>query len=108
MPIYLYKCSSCESTQEKLQKLSDAPLYQCQNCLTDTLVKQLTAPVFRLKGGGWYETDFKTDKKRNLASASSTDATNTPATTTDSKTKDYKPANTNSSLSTTPAPSPAA
>jgi hypothetical protein len=28
----------------------------------------VSAPSFRLKGGGWYETDFKTGNKKNLSS----------------------------------------
>ncbi len=51
----------------KLQKLSDAPLTDCPACQQPALGKQLSAPGFRLKGGGWYETDFKVGTKKNLA-----------------------------------------
>ena len=39
--------------------------------------KLVSAPEFRLKGGGWYETDFKSDKenKRNLAVEKEPEAT---------------------------------
>jgi len=67
MPIYGYKCSSCEHTFDALQKISDSRLVDCPDCGESSLRKQLSAPKFRLKGKGWYETDFKTGDKRNLA-----------------------------------------
>lgn len=69
MPIYEYACTACGHTLEKLQKLSDAPLTECPECGKSTLQKQVSAAGFRLKGGGWYETDFKSNtSKKNLAS----------------------------------------
>src|SRR5262249_55246124 len=52
-----------------MQKISDPPLRKCPSCGRSTLKKLVSAPNFRLKGGGWYETDFKSDQesKRNLA-----------------------------------------
>jgi len=67
MPIYEYQCRKCEHRLEKLQKLSDAPLTECPECGASALVKLVSAAGFRLKGGGWYETDFKKNGKRNLA-----------------------------------------
>jgi len=69
MPFYEYECTNCKFYVEALQKVSDAPLKQCPSCKKQTLKKLVSAPVFRLKGGGWYETDFKSDQegKRNLA-----------------------------------------
>lgn len=69
MPIYAYKCEHCGHTLEALQKISAEPLKECPECHQATLVKQVTAPNFRLKGSGWYETDFKTGDKKNLASS---------------------------------------
>src|SRR5262245_8999524 len=68
MPFYEYQCRACGAEVEVLQKISDAPLKKCPECGKNQLAKLVSAPVFRLKGGGWYETDFKTDKdnKRNL------------------------------------------
>lgn len=68
MPFYEYQCSACGAQVEVLQKISDAPLKKCPTCGKSKLHKLVSAPVFRLKGGGWYETDFKGDKdnKRNL------------------------------------------
>ncbi|ARN75078.1 FmdB family zinc ribbon protein [Oceanicoccus sagamiensis] len=68
MPIYEYQCQSCEHELEILQKLSDDPATDCPNCSKPSLKKQISAAGFRLKGGGWYETDFKTGNKKNLAS----------------------------------------
>ena len=67
MPIYGYVCQNCEHTLDALQKVSDDPLVDCPDCGKPELKRQLSAPRFRLKGSGWYETDFKKDKQRNLA-----------------------------------------
>ena len=67
MPIYEYACTNCEHAFDELQKVSDAALVHCPNCNEPALRKKLSAPKFRLKGKGWYETDFKTGDKRNLA-----------------------------------------
>jgi len=68
MPFYEYECPNCGYHDEVLQKISDAPLKKCPSCGKNGLRKLMSAPVFRLKGSGWYETDFKSDKenKRNL------------------------------------------
>lgn len=68
MPFYEYQCSNCGHQLEAMQKITDAPLRKCPDCGRLALKKLLSAPVFRLKGSGWYETDFKSDKeqKRNL------------------------------------------
>lgn len=70
MPIYEYQCEACDNQFEVLQKISDAPLIECPECKKHTLRKKVSAAAFRLKGGGWYETDFKTSGKKNLASGS--------------------------------------
>lgn len=67
MPIYEYQCTACQHELEKLQKVSDEPLRICPECNEPALRKKISAAGFRLKGGGWYETDFKNDKRRNLA-----------------------------------------
>jgi len=69
MPIYAFQCSACGHSFDRLQKLSDADPTVCPECGAEKVGRQLTAPQFRLAGGGWYETDFKKDgdKKRNLA-----------------------------------------
>ncbi|MBS0376218.1 MAG: zinc ribbon domain-containing protein [Proteobacteria bacterium] len=68
MPFYEYECQACGVHHEALQKMSDKPLVKCPACGKPKLKRLVSAPVFRLKGGGWYETDFKSDaeKKRNL------------------------------------------
>jgi putative FmdB family regulatory protein len=70
MPIYAFACDACGHAFDRLQKLSDADPAACPACGAEGRVhRQLTAPQFRLAGGGWYETDFKKDgdRKRNLA-----------------------------------------
>jgi putative FmdB family regulatory protein len=69
MPIYAFECTDCGHSFDRLQKLSDPDPTDCPACQHAALRRQLTAPAFRLAGGGWYETDFKKDgdKKRNLA-----------------------------------------
>jgi len=71
MPFYEYQCRACGAQVEVMQKISDAPLRKCPECGKSQLTRLISAPVFRLKGAGWYETDFKSDKenKRNLVGA---------------------------------------
>ncbi|QDH70906.1 FmdB family zinc ribbon protein [Marilutibacter alkalisoli] len=69
MPIYAFECAACGHSFDRLQKISDADPAECPSCGEPRVRRQLTAPQFRLAGGGWYETDFKKDgdRKRNLA-----------------------------------------
>jgi len=73
MPIYAFQCAECGHSFDRLQKLSDADPTVCPACGAEAVKRQITAPSFRLAGGGWYETDFKKsgDKKRNLADGGS-------------------------------------
>ena len=96
MPIYGFTCSACGHDFDRLQRLADADPTSCPSCGAEgTIGRQLTAPQFRLAGGGWYETDFKKDgdKKRNLVDkggdggSSTSAATPSPATTTPSPAK---------------------
>lgn len=68
MPIYEYRCAACGHDLEALQKLTDPLLRKCPECGRSQLRRLVSAPQFRLKGSGWYETDFKNkdEKKRNL------------------------------------------
>lgn len=88
MPIYEFECRSCGHVWDELQKSSDPDPDACPNCVNPVVVRRMTAAAFRLKGAGWYETDFKKDgdTKRNLVEGSSgeaakTDAVSAPATT---------------------------
>jgi putative FmdB family regulatory protein len=94
MPIYGYACKSCEHTFDALQKMSDARLVDCPECGEPSLRKLLSAPKFRLKGQGWYETDFKTGDKRNIAGdsekTSTADTKKTDTKKTDTKKTDTK------------------
>ena len=67
MPIYDYKCQSCRHYFEVLQRISEEPLSACPECKKNALIKLVSAANFRLKGEGWYETDFKKDNQKNLA-----------------------------------------
>jgi putative FmdB family regulatory protein len=94
MPFYEYQCRACGALTEVLQKISDAALKKCPECGKNQLTKLISAPVFRLKGSGWYETDFKSDSdnKRNLAGPD----TDAPAASSDEAkpAADAKPAET--------------
>jgi putative FmdB family regulatory protein len=108
MPFYEYECPSCRYYAEVMQKISDTPLKKCPSCGKSGFKRLISAPVFRLKGSGWYETDFKSDKdkQRNLVgereeakpaeSAKATDADAKPAaeksTVADAKNESAKPA----------------
>ena len=72
MPIYEYRCNDCGHEFETIQKISESPLQTCPACEHDALVKKISAVGFRLKGSGWYETDFKSGNKRNVSSGDST------------------------------------
>lgn len=67
MPIYEYVCDACGFEKDVLQKMSDTPLKACPSCEADAFRKRISAAGFRLSGTGWYETDFKTGSKKNLA-----------------------------------------
>lgn len=95
MPIYEYQCQSCGHQLEIIHKISADPATDCPECNESALKKKVSAAAFRLKGGGWYETDFKSgDKKKNLvsdkgdssASASSSSASTTSASSSSSST----------------------
>ena len=77
MPIYQYQCADCGHALEALQKMSDSKLVDCPNCGAPSLKKQVTAAAFKLKGTGWYETDFKNSGKK----ASTSTEPKTPAKT---------------------------
>jgi len=94
MPIYEYTCNECGYEYEVLQKIDDTPPETCPSCGEPSLVKKVTAAAFRLKGSGWYETDFKsTDKKNVTQSENKTpteekeDSTTKPTTSPDTKAK---------------------
>lgn len=102
MPIYEYQCTSCDYRCEKIQKISDSNLLQCPSCDEMAMKKLISQVSFRLKGGGWYETDFKqSEKKKNVVdnkpdqveskdkpdSKQKSESTNKPAKSSGSKTE---------------------
>lgn len=88
MPIYEYACGSCGYHLDVFQRMSDDPLIQCEQCGKPSLVKLVSAAGFRLKGGGWYETDFKKDgdKKKNLVTTDLAPSTSVPEKTSSTTT----------------------
>ncbi len=90
MPIYEYECSDCSHQFETMRKIVDAPLTECPVCGKDSLQKLISKVAFRLKGTGWYETDFKdkpADKKDSTTEKSGTESKTEKkeAATTDEK-----------------------
>lgn len=83
MPIYEYKCKACEHKFDKLQKISDDPLKDCPDCGEPELVKLISAAGFRLKGTGWYETDFKNSSKKATDTTKSSSDSSSKSTTSD-------------------------
>jgi putative FmdB family regulatory protein len=81
MPIYEYQCQSCGHEYEALQKYSDVPLTECPACSKPDLIKKISAAGFRLKGAGWYETDFKSGSKKNVAGDAPSPASTTTSST---------------------------
>ena len=121
MPFYEYECQACKFYTEVMQKITDAPLARCPSCGKRALKKLLSAPVFRLKGAGWYETDFKSaqENKRNLVGADkeeskpdvkaqATDGKPAAQEAKDSKPADSKPADAKPAESKAAAPKTAA
>lgn len=77
MPIYEYFCQACGSETELMQRISEPPATDCPSCGKPALTKQVSAAGFRLNGGGWYETDFKSGGKKNVAGDKSEPASST-------------------------------
>jgi len=92
MPIYEYVCRQCGHTLDALQKMSDDPLTDCPDCSAPQLKRLISAPRFRLKGKGWYETDFKKGNQRNLSSGDSEPAKKEKSDSKPEKSKSKKDA----------------
>ena len=109
MPFYEYQCSACGSHHEELQKISARPLRKCPACGRSTLRRLVSAPVFRLKGGGWYETDFKGDKdsQRNIAGDKEPPAEKPKEEKAEAKPADAKPADAKGTTETSAKPAAA-
>lgn len=103
MPIYEYRCESCDHKLEKLQKMSEGDLVDCPECERPDLKRLVSAAAFRLKGSGWYETDFKKDNKRNLADSSSKDTSATATASTAKADAGKSPASVSKNTDSKPA-----
>jgi len=64
MPTYIFKNTKTDEIFEEQMRISELDEFKSKN---PDLVQMPTAPSFRLKGTGWYETDFKTGSKKNIA-----------------------------------------
>lgn len=78
MPIYAYRCTQCGFEKDVMQKISDPLLTVCPECQSTSFAKQLTAPGFQLKGGGWYATDFKGGSSKPAEKPAAADSATTP------------------------------
>lgn len=101
MPLYEYRCESCEHQFEVIQKFSDPHVSVCPKCGGGPVVKLISSPAFTFKGTGFYITDYarkdqgkdgkaenseKKEKKEAAAeSKPAADTTSTPSTTTTPK-----------------------
>lgn len=87
MPIYEYRCNSCGSEKEHLQKINDAPISVCPACGSNDYCKLISAAGFQLKGSGWYVTDFKNSKtEKSVAKQTTTNEKTTKPTDTSTNT----------------------
>ena len=73
MPIYEYQCAACGHEAEVFQRMSDPDETHCPQCGKPDFQRMISAAGFRLKGGGWYETDFKSGNKKNVVDAGKSD-----------------------------------
>ena len=99
MPIYEYRCDSCGHELEAIQKISEDRLVKCPECKKDALIKKISAAGFRLKGAGWYETDFKSGKKRNVSSSDEGSSSGSDSKSKESGNSDTKKKDTSSKKS---------
>ena len=104
VPIYEYQCDACGKRSEVMQKIADAPLSECPQCGEKKLRKLVSAAAFRLKGGGWYETDFKDSKARkNVIGGDDAGAKGGEKSESKSEEKKSEPAKTEAKVESTPA-----
>ncbi len=87
MPLYEYRCTSCDYRFEKIQKVSDATETACPKCGGE-LVRPLSAPALQFKGAGWYINDYAPKP----AAGSSGTASGSGSKPSESKTAESKPA----------------
>ena len=64
MPIYEYECDKCGHHVEALQKITDAPIIECDQCHSE-MKKLISQSTFHLKGTGWYVTDYASKNKNS-------------------------------------------
>jgi putative FmdB family regulatory protein len=84
MPIYEYRCKSCGTTIEAIQKFDAKPLRKCREC-AGRLEKLISRTSFQLKGGGWFAEGYGNGSKSKKPGSS---ASSKPAS--ESKSSDKK------------------
>ena len=113
MPTYGYRCISCETKFERVQKMSDPPVTTCESC--GGAVKKILYPVgIAFKGSGFYVNDYKPssgdknkskDNNSGETAATETKTENTPA---DAKTESKSETKTETKTESATTPAPAA
>ena len=103
MPIYEYECSDCSHQFEAMRKIRDAALTECPSCGSHGLQKLISKVAFRLKGTGWYETDFKTKPADTEAEKSEKPGTDEKPAKKESGATDVKTASSTTETTKKPA-----
>ena len=103
MPLYEYRCESCQHQFEVIRKFSDAPLAVCPSCGAGPVVKLLSSPAFQFKGSGWYITDYAR-KDSAKAEAEKSESAKTDAKSDSAKSETSKSETSTKESSTTPSP----
>jgi len=70
VPTYDYKCNACSHTFEQFQSIKDKPLKVCPECGKKALERLIgTGGAIIFKGGGFYQTDYRSESYKKAAEA---------------------------------------
>ena len=92
MPIYEYRCDGCGHEFEEMQKVSDAPVANCEHCGGAKVYRLISRSSFQLKGGGWYADLYGSkgsggsSKTSSASKSSASSTTSSPSSSTSSST----------------------
>lgn len=73
MPIYEFRCDSCQHVFEELQMFSDPDPEACPKCSAASVRRMISNSTFHLKGSGWYATDNKVSSGSSSSGAGAGD-----------------------------------
>ena len=104
MPTYEYACSSCDTTHEVQQKMSDAALTDCPACGESGLRKLFSGVGIHFKGSGFYRTDSR-DSKASSGTTSSTSSSGSSGDSSSSGASTSGSSTSGSSSTSTPSTS---